>query len=147
MRAGEAGANRIELPAQPDSISRLWDWLAGRLGPIEPGPELLHAIRLCAEEIATNIVMHAYPDRTDGTFAVGLEADSVADGAVRLLFEDWGIPFDPTAHAPAAAAGTVAEAEIGGLGIPLVRGFVQQMAYERRGAANRLTLVFARGAS
>lgn len=140
MRAGAAGTNCIELPAEPDSVPRLWDWLADRLAPIDPGPELSHAVRLCAEEIATNIVMHAYPGRADGVFTVTFEADA----AVGLQFEDWGIPFDPTAHAATAPAGTVAEAAIGGLGIPLVRGFVQQMDYARRGAANHLKLVFAR---
>ena len=112
MRAGEAGANRIELPAQPDSIPRLWDWLADRLGPIEPAPELWHAVRLCAEEIATNIVMHAYPGRADGIFAVGFEADSATGGAVRLSFEDWGIPFDPTRPVHPRPAIAVPEATI-----------------------------------
>ena len=59
-----------------------------------------------------------------------------------LVFEDEGVPFDPTAHAPPPAAGTIAEAEIGGLGLPLVRAFVRAMHYRRQGNTNRLTLVF-----
>ncbi|WP_374442197.1 ATP-binding protein [Stella sp.] len=143
MTAGARVAAHIELPAEPASVSHLWDWLEERVGPLDPGPERMHALRLCAEEIATNIVLHAFPEgsapgASAAAFRVRLET---ADG-VRLVFEDEGVPFDPTAHAPPPAAGTIAEAEIGGLGLPLVRAFVRAMHYRRQGNTNRLTLVF-----
>ena len=144
MAAGPGGAAGIELAAEPDSVARLWDWLEARLQPLDPGPEQLYALRLCAEEIATNIVSHAFPGRAGGRFRVRLDT---ADG-LDLTFEDEGIPFDPTRHAGPPVPGSIAEASIGGLGIPLVRGFVADMRYERRGGTNRLVLGFraARGA-
>ena len=138
MAAGPGATAGIELAAEPDSIGLLWDWLEARVAPLDPGPEALNAVRLSAEEIATNIVLHAFPDRPGGMFRVRLERE----GRLRLTFEDEGIPFDPTGHAGPPAPGSIAEASIGGLGIPLVRGFVAAMRYERRGGTNRLVLDF-----
>lgn len=134
-----AVAATIELPAEPESVSRLWDWLEAQAAPLDRGPDAMHALRLCAEEIATNIVLHAFPGRTDGTFRVRLDVA----GEMRVSFEDEGIPFDPTGHAPPPAPASIAEAEIGGLGLPLVRSFVRAMRYRREGATNRLDLIFA----
>lgn len=140
MAAEARVAASIELPAEPASVSCLWDWLEMRVGPLDPGAERMHALRLCAEEIATNIVLHAFSGQPRAAFRVRLELE---DDGIRLVFEDEGVAFDPTAHAPPPRAGTIAEAEIGGLGLPLVRAFVRDMRYRRQGDTNRLTLVFA----
>ncbi|BBK29914.1 anti-sigma regulatory factor (Ser/Thr protein kinase) [Stella humosa] len=130
----------IVLPAEPASVSRLWDWLEVELAHLDLDATRRDAIRLCAEEIATNIVTHAYPDGPAGAqFTVGLDAGP----PVALTFEDAGIAFDPTAHQAVPAAGRAEDLDIGGVGIRLVRGFAQGMAYGRAGGTNRLRLTFS----
>ncbi|BBK40745.1 hypothetical protein STVA_07650 [Allostella vacuolata] len=143
MTAGLAGAWAVVLPADAAAIPGLWQELAGECRRLRVDAARTEAIRLCAEEIATNIVRHAYAGRPAGEMRVRLAVRG--DGAVVLAFEDEGAPFDPTAHVEAPVPGRAEDLDLGGLGIRLVRGFAQDMRYERVGSTNRLALVFAGG--
>ena len=143
MMAGLAGAWAGVLPADAAAIPRLWQGLAGECERLRLDAGLIDAIRLCAEEIATNIARHAYAGRPAGEMRVRLGLR--ADGAVVLEFEDEGCPFDPTAHVEAPIPGRAEDLDLGGLGIRLVRGFAREMRYERVGSTNRLTLAFPGG--
>lgn len=142
MAPGPAGAWSVALPAEAAAIPRLWEGLAQECRRLRLGPAVTDAIRLCAEEIATNIVRHAYAGRPAGEMRVRL---APGEDGVALLFEDEGNPFDPTAHVAAPIAGRAEDLDLGGLGIRLVRGFTREMRYEREGPTNRLALVLPAG--
>ena len=56
------------------------------------------------------------------------------DGA--LIVGDAGIPFDPTGAPEHTPAKTLAEAPLGGLGLPLIRRCSDWMSYRREGGRN-----------
>jgi anti-sigma regulatory factor (Ser/Thr protein kinase) len=101
-----------------------------------PGP-LRFGLSLCLEEAISNIMLHG----AAGTVRLGLAATPLA---VTLTIADDGPAFDPLGHATPAAPASVEAAEIGGMGIHLMRKFAQELDYARVDRANRLTLRFDR---
>ncbi|HEU5270136.1 MAG TPA: ATP-binding protein [Jatrophihabitans sp.] len=99
-----------------------------------------YRLRLAVDELATNVVMHAYgPPGGSLLVDAGVEHDRLW---VRLT--DHGPPFDPTA-APDPLAGPVglSERQPGGLGIALARRSVDRLEYHRDGDANVVVVVMA----
>jgi anti-sigma regulatory factor (Ser/Thr protein kinase) len=94
-------------------------------------------VQLAAEEACTNVAKYAYPGK-DGM--IHIVARVTAD-RLDLIIEDCGVPFDPTAHTVALSQAGPEDRPIGGLGIHLVRSYVDGMFFEFRDRKNVLTLV------
>ncbi len=93
------------------------------------------ALRLCAEEVASNLVQHGVRAGAPDEIVMRLTA---APGHLRLIVEDRCAPFDPHAAPPAEAG------KLGGHGIHLLRRHASTMDYARDGSLNRLTLTICR---
>jgi anti-sigma regulatory factor (Ser/Thr protein kinase) len=91
------------------------------------------------EELFTNVVKHGY--------GVQFPAGSVAvtlgwkHGLLTIDFVDDGPPFDPLAHSGLDLDAPAEQRPIGGLGIAIVRAFVDRARYCRKGDRNHLHLV------
>jgi anti-sigma regulatory factor (Ser/Thr protein kinase) len=94
-------------------------------------------VQLAAEEACTNVAKHAYPEK-DGMIHI---VAKVAGDRLNLIIEDWGIPFDPTAHTVTLSQASAEDRPIGGLGIHLIRNYVDGMVFEFLDGKNVLTLV------
>jgi len=95
-------------------------------------------INLAVEEVVVNAMRYAYPEDTVGDIHIQARAD---DQNLQLIITDSGISFDPTAYAPADTTLTVEERPIGGLGIHLVRHYMDSINYERVDNQNVLTII------
>lgn len=93
-------------------------------------------IALAVEEVFVNIASYSYPD-SEGDAEVTVER--LADPpAIRITFEDSGIPFDPL-NAPQPDVNLPAEERpIGGLGIFLVRELMDDVSYRYENGKNIL---------
>ena len=94
-------------------------------------------MKVAMEEAVVNVMNYAYPPDTHGD--VTIEA---ASNDVRLKFTiiDSGKPFDPTVKAEVDTTLSAKERPIGGLGIHIVRQFMDSINYERMDNLNVLTL-------
>lgn len=122
------------------STSQLNQYIEQLAEEMHLSPGWVHRAQLVLEEAIVNIVSHA------GVPAAGrieLEFTHAAD-AVAITIEDQGVAFDPFSDAPQATpeAG-LAERQIGGLGIYLIKEMTQEYAYERRDQRNCLYLKLA----
>lgn len=83
---------------------------------------------LMVEETALNVLVHGFAagETPEVRLCVRREASFWV-----LDFEDRGCPFDPTAAALPAPAPSLAEARIGGFGLPLIRRTAAALRYER----------------
>ena len=101
-------------------------------------PNVSFALQLCLEEAVANVIMYG---QTDGELKIAIELERLG-GTVVARIQDNGQPFDPTQVASHPLPSTLKEANIGNLGIHLVRRFASRVDYVRRHGRNCLTLRF-----
>jgi len=95
-------------------------------------------ILLASEEIFANISNYAYPNKT-GEVKITVEC-STQQGIIKLLFEDWGIPFNPLLIKKPQINIPPSQRKIGGLGIFMVRRVMDNIDYEYAEGKNRLLI-------
>jgi anti-sigma regulatory factor (Ser/Thr protein kinase) len=96
---------------------------------------------LCLNELVTNVIHYAYDDRGKHEIRIALEREG---GELRATIEDDGRPFNPLEKQPSDPPLSLKSAGVGGWGIPIVRGFADDISYERRDGRNRLTILSAK---
>jgi len=94
-------------------------------------------LRVCAEEILTNIFRHAGASSRQIDLTLSRYADRV-----ELAVEDDGIPFDVSAATPRRVDRPIENAQPGGLGIQLIHEFADRLRYSRAGLRNRVIAEF-----
>ena len=94
-------------------------------------------VGLAVEEAAVNVMRYAYPEGTKGE--IHIEA-TVSDGKMTFEIRDDGKPFDPTIAAQPDITLSAKQRPIGGLGIYLIRQYMDAMSYKREKGSNILTL-------
>jgi sigma-B regulation protein RsbU (phosphoserine phosphatase) len=94
-------------------------------------------VQLAVEEACTNVDRYAYSGK-DGTIHIVARARG---DRLELIIEDHGTPFDPTTHTVALSQANAKDHPVGGLGIHLIRCYVDRMSFEYKDGMNVLTLV------
>jgi anti-sigma regulatory factor (Ser/Thr protein kinase) len=131
-------AKRLTLGNELIELDRLASWIEGLA---EPGmsPNMSFAVQVCLEEVVANVIM--YGAANDERLQISLELER-ADQMFVVRISDNGREFDPTQAPPPTVATSLKEANVGNLGIHLVRSFANGIEYERRAGRNQLTLRF-----
>lgn len=93
-------------------------------------------IQLAAEEACTNIALYAYPGREGNIHIKASDDDRFV-----LTIEDDGTPFDPTKQDDPAMQAKAEERPVGGLGIYLIKTYVDGISYEFKDGKNILRLI------
>ena len=93
-------------------------------------------VNLAVEEAVVNVMNYAYPEGTRATILLEVFAD---EESVRFELRDDGRPFDPTSE-EVDAENNVKNKIIGGMGIHLIRHYMDYIAYERKDGQNILTM-------
>lgn len=126
-------------PLDQALVSASSAWLQSLGAEFNFSHEDQYRIDMCLEELVTNVVNYSGPQHTGQT--IDLLAMIEAQRVTFTLI-DPAAPFDPFARPPPPVAKTLAEFQIGGQGVHLVREFSDAHRYERRDDSNRLELVF-----
>jgi anti-sigma regulatory factor (Ser/Thr protein kinase) len=96
-------------------------------------------VDLVLSEALTNIISHGYARDIGDWIELVMQ---VTEPGISILVRDRGRPFDPLQAPPLLAARSLAEAQVGGLGIPLMRRYADEIRYARQAGRNDLTLMF-----
>jgi anti-sigma regulatory factor (Ser/Thr protein kinase) len=96
-----------------------------------------YATQLALEEVLSNVIRHGYDDGGEHEIVLVLR---VGGSGVEVRVEDDGKEFDPLAAPPPQLDLPLASRRVGGLGLHLLRAFVREVRYERRGQRNALSL-------
>ena len=106
----------------------------------EAGVPAAVAVRfvLALDELLNNIISHAYRD--DDAHAIEVKAE-LTGRRLALTVADDGIPFNPLLAEDPDTDASIEDRDIGGLGIHLVLGVVDDFTYQRRIDKNVVTLI------
>ncbi|MEW6218976.1 MAG: ATP-binding protein [Thermodesulfobacteriota bacterium] len=107
----------------------------GRAGGLSR--RLVLEINLALEELFTNIVSHGFTDQTEHFVHFDLTCD---EERVIIRVEDDAPFFDPLAACSPDLCCSLEQRPVGGLGVHLIRCFMNGLVYERRGERNILML-------
>jgi serine/threonine-protein kinase RsbW len=124
----------LELLATPEDVMRGVEHLEEFCRAQNVPQKAIQGLMLAVEEMASNIVNHAYQRDARQTFRLTLQ-----HRGDRFVVElrDHGPAYDPL-QAPAPTLDE--DREIGGLGIHLVRHYMEELQYTREGNENVVRL-------
>jgi len=102
----------------------------------------LTAVELVLEESVTNVLRYGYePGSTDHQIDIDLQVDPEE---VQVLVIDDGKPFDPLEEGGIVLPDTLDEAQVGGLGLLMIRNTASRLSYERIDGHNRFLMTIPR---
>ena len=134
---------RLGLPATMASVETGRLAILDYLAPLAIEDRVINRIEVIFEELVGNLVRHGAVD----SITIGVLA---RPDEIELVFEDGGPEFNLLELTTPARFTTLEEAEIGGLGIPLVRRLSRSVRYQRidedgdEAGLNRVVVVIAR---
>jgi sigma-B regulation protein RsbU (phosphoserine phosphatase) len=134
-RLAEPETKELTVEASIDKLEDVINFVNSELKRNICPPELQSQIELAVDEVFTNIVDYAYKPAT-GKAVIGIAVGN----EVTLRFEDSGKPYNPLDEAAPDFSKPLMEREIGGLGVFLVRKFMDTVNYTRVGDKNVLVM-------
>ena len=94
-------------------------------------------VNLAIEEAVVNVMNYAYPKATKGDIHLTVTAENEI---VSFVLRDNGKPFDPTSVEKVDVKAYVERRSMGGLGVHLIRHYMDEVSYEYADGQNVLTM-------
>ncbi len=132
-------------------ISDSWPAILASLPPIQAfveqgldgtglSPKRITQLTIAVEELVVNALTHGHADTGGGELEITIEA---LPESVRLKVCDDSEPFDPSDAAAPDLQAPPTERPAGGLGIFMVKKFVDTFEYKRQAGRNIVTLTLS----
>jgi anti-sigma regulatory factor (Ser/Thr protein kinase) len=129
------------FPLGPDlsDVLRMNDWLDDLMAAQGVPAARAGEVKVCLDEAVTNVLSYAFdaPERALADLKLTLTAREIV-----AELRDAGRPFDPLAAPLSEVADDLSDAQVGGLGIRIIRELATSARYAREGGENVLTLTF-----
>jgi anti-sigma regulatory factor (Ser/Thr protein kinase) len=127
----------LAIAASAEEIRRACEWLTTALRQRDVPDRQLECLELALHEVLANVRAHGGSAACAEPIRICIEVRvNATTGEARVNVRDAGIPFDPTSAPEHTPAKTLAEAPLGGLGLPLIRRCSDWMSYRREGDRN-----------
>jgi anti-sigma regulatory factor (Ser/Thr protein kinase) len=135
---------RIELVNKLSELPNVM----GMLEKFSASEDLEKTVRQAAElsldELLTNTISYGYSDSEQHEIQIDIE---VHDNMLKVIVQDDGVAFNPFDQEAPNLNMHIDERDLGGVGIHLVKEFMDDCAYQRVGQRNVVTLLKALGQS
>jgi serine/threonine-protein kinase RsbW len=128
---------KFELKNYLSELKALHGHLNNWGGNIGLPADSISRINICLDELFTNIVSYGFDDDLEHIIKFTLNGDN---NLVIINIEDNGIPFNPLEKIDPDFPENIESAEIGGLGILIIRKLMDNVSYERKQGKNKLTM-------
>lgn len=125
------------LKNKPEEKQRLLPALEEFARQHQLPPKVVQAADLALEEHLTNVLAYAYDDAAPHEIVVRLTLET---HRLQIEVEDDGLPFNPLSRTPVDISPPLEEKPIGGLGIHLIRRFMDEVDYRREEGKNILRM-------
>jgi len=127
----------IILKNQPAEIQQLFKALQKFAAQHDLPAKAVQAADLALEEHVTNVLKHGYTDEAVHEIRVRF---SCIDRRLGIEVEDDGRPFNPLEQPEVDTSVPLEERPVGGLGVHLMRQFMDALEYDRVGDRNVLRM-------
>ncbi len=115
----------LKVKSNTENLEKIGDFVNSKLRN-KVDYETLQEILIAVDEAATNIILHAYKRNPDKWLKIRIEYQE--DKVILSLFDE-GEPFDPSKVSPPDFKKNLSERKIGGLGIFLMKKFMDEVKY------------------
>jgi anti-sigma regulatory factor (Ser/Thr protein kinase) len=130
-------AETLAIAASGDEIRRACAWLTTALRQRDVPDRQVERLELALHEVLANVLAHGGSAARAEPICIRIDLrHNAATGEAHVEVTDAGIPFDPAGAPKHTPARTLAEAQPGGLGLPLIRHCADWMRYRRDGDRN-----------
>ena len=127
----------LVIAASGEEMRRASEWLTTALRQRDVPEPQVECLELAFHEVLANVLAHGGSAARAEPIRIRIEVrEQATTGEARVEVRDAGIPFDPTGTPELIPAKTLAEAQLGGLGLPLIRRCSDWMSYRREGGRN-----------
>src|SRR5258708_14814689 len=118
----------IEIVSEVSQLEKIFAFVDQHCSRREIPDSIKYKVLLVAEELTMNAMSHGYRGRADGWIGISIFR---GNDDIELRFEDEAPAFNPLSQAPDPHVDAgVAERQIGGLGIHLVKALSPSPAYQ-----------------
>jgi len=135
-------ASDLRIRGELAELARVNGWLEQQAVALALDAETVFALDLCLEEVITNTIKYGMPGDAAGGVTIDLSLETGAAGTTLRITDD-AAPFNPLLAQDKVLPTTLDDAEVGGLGLHLIRRFTSALTYSDDGGRNCLTLQFA----
>ncbi len=127
----------IQLRNRYSELSHLKNTLRQYCEFRELPSNVVFALTLSLDEIVTNVITYGYDDQNEHLIVVKVRSGT---GVIEVVVEDDGKPFNPLEFKTPDLKCPIDERPIGGLGIYLVKTYMNELEYKRAGGKNCLIM-------
>jgi anti-sigma regulatory factor (Ser/Thr protein kinase) len=127
----------LRLKNSFDELKRLKEALREYCEFRELPSNVVFALTLSLDEVVTNVISYGYDDHDEHHINVTLRS---GQGVIEVSVVDDGKPFNPLEFRTPDLKCPIDERPIGGLGIYLVKTYMNELEYERTGVNNCLIM-------
>lgn len=132
---------RKTVTAHMENLEEVMEFVDQFLDKAADGEKIINQVQISVEEIFTNIVSYAYPDQKDGQIEVTCELEEKTEKRrLKICFRDWGVPYNPLEHPDPDFEIPFEERPIGGLGIHMVKQFMDDVEYLFKNGCNQFLI-------
>ena len=126
----------IIVPANEEALDEITEFIDGELAKVGCPPNI--QIQMTIEEVFVNIANYAYEN---GEGKAEITCTILDDPlTAEISFRDSGVPFDPLAHADADISEEALLEHEGGLGIHMIKTYMDSVTYAYENGQNVLTV-------
>ncbi len=134
--SGKDKKTDISVTPDKDSIKTVTEFMESTLEEWKVPMKVANKVQIAVDEIYSNIVY--YSGATNAKITV-----TASDEKLSLLFEDDGIPYNPTTAKEPDVTLSAEERDIGGLGIFMVKKMAAELDYRYENGKNVLAVIFS----
>ena len=127
----------LVIAASGEEMRRASEWLTTALRQRDVPEPQVECLELAFHEVLANVLAHGGSAARAEPIRICIQVrEKTTAGEAHVKVSDAGIPFDPTGAPEHTPAKTLAEAPLGGLGLPLIRRCSDWMSYRHEGGRN-----------
>lgn len=128
----------IRFPAQQAALPKMLAWVRNALSNSGLPLNIQKRVELALEEALVNIILHAYNGKEG---EIELSCRIVSAKEIAFTLKDRGKAFNPLLVKAPELESSLEERALGGLGIVMMRKYMDEIHYERKDSYNILTLI------